>query len=94
MEQLVTTDRWGNHPEDRVTYDFIWDVAMKAMDETPEECILLLSVINEWEKDRRSVPQSVISKAYDVAKMYQEIMDADPDVDQALKEILSQPGPS
>lgn len=61
--------RWDNHWDDRETYDLIFDAGIWLIaQEENEEGALLLAVINSWEKQARSVPIVVLSKALDMAR--------------------------
>lgn len=60
--------RWDNHEMDRETYDLIFDAGIWLIaQEENEEGALLMAIVNAWEKQARSIPITVLSKALDMA---------------------------
>lgn len=61
--------RWDHHEADRETYDLIFDEAMEFIRRgEKEQGGLLLNIVNEWERSRRSVPITVLAKALELAE--------------------------
>lgn len=74
-------ETWNNtdyiRPEDRETYDYVWNVAMDLVTQTPENSVLyatgvlLFNLLTRWEKGvLRDTP--LISQALSVAMAFRE----------------------
>lgn len=76
MTEKDILHRWdgAKHADDFLTYQEIFDEALDML-KREEKAIpaLLMVIINEWEKDERSVPYPVISAALDVARENEEL---------------------
>lgn len=72
-EKTVVDRRWDGREQDLEDYNLIFDEAldMIARDER-EEGSLLMMIINEFEKNRRSVAMPIISAALSVAMANRE----------------------
>lgn len=73
-DDLRSSYRWSNCEEDHAAYDLIFDQAMNLISNDEKTVgTLLMRIINEWEKDARSIPMPVISAALDLAQEHAAI---------------------
>lgn len=79
--------RWDNHQQDREDYDMMFDEAMDMVkrDETALGG-LIHAIINEWERNRRNIPMSVLGKALEVCEENKTMRELHTEIEAMLPE--------
>lgn len=74
-DDLRSSYRWAGREFDHATYDLIFTEALDMISSEADKATgtLLMRIINEWERDARSIPVPVIVSALDVATEHQGI---------------------
>lgn len=73
-DDLKTSHRWTGREADYETYDLIFDQAINLISNDEKTVgTLLMRIINEWEKDERSVPLPILAAALDLAQEHAAI---------------------
>lgn len=73
MSDTQVMYRWDNHQDDMDVYDEMFTEALTMISgDSKTVGKLILMIINDWEKNRRSVSMPVINAAYEVVQERQQ----------------------